>query len=89
MKTSLFLQLGGAPTVRAVVDEFYRRVLADETLAGHFAGVDMAAQRAHLTAFVGVVLGGPDGYNGRSMRDAHVDLDIGIDRRINRGINLA
>src|SRR5690606_19892735 len=56
MKTSLFDALGGARSIRAVVDDFYVRVLADRALAPFFAEVDLDAQRAHLAAFVGVAL---------------------------------
>jgi hemoglobin len=76
MENPLFAALGGAPTVRAVVDGFYERVLADETLAGFFADLDMDRQRAHLAAFVGVAIGGPDRYAGRGMREAHAGLPI-------------
>lgn len=76
MKTPLFHALGGAPTIRAVVDGFYERVLGDDALARFFAAVDMTAQRTHMAAFVGVVLGGPAAYPGRSMRDAHRGLQL-------------
>lgn len=73
---SLFQQLGGKQALAAVVDEFYRRVVADDRLAAMFAGLDMARQRRHLAAFLGVALGGPNEYQGRGLRAAHQGLGI-------------
>ena len=41
--TSIYDKIGGKPALNAVVDEFYKRVLADESLAPVFDGVDMQA----------------------------------------------
>lgn len=68
---TLYQQLGGKEALAAVVDEFYRRVVADERLAAMFAGTDMARQRRHLAAFLGMALGGPNEYQGRGLRAAH------------------
>lgn len=80
MKTtrqSLFRKLGGGAIVRGVVDDFYERVLADPLLAPFFADVDTELLQAHQTAFLSVVLGAlSDAYEGRSMREAHADLDL-------------
>jgi hemoglobin len=73
---SLFAQLGGRDSVAAVVDEFYRRVLADDNLGAFFAGLDMERQRRHLATFIGFALGGPNEYQGRSLRRAHAGLGI-------------
>jgi len=68
---ALFDELGGAAAVDAAVDIFYDKVLADERLAGFFAGVDIDKQRAKQRAFLTVALGGPNKYTGRGMRAAH------------------
>jgi hemoglobin len=73
---SLYERLGGQAAIDAVVDEFYDRVLADERVAHHFAGVDVAALRAHQKRFVAAAAGGPDAYDGRDMAAAHEGLDI-------------
>lgn len=75
-RQTLFAQLGGRESIAAVVDEFYRRVLADDSLSPLFAGLDMARQRGHLAAFVGYALGGPNEYRGRTLRHAHAGLGI-------------
>lgn len=73
---SIFEQIGGAPAVRAVVDDFYQRVLADPLLAPFFDNVDMAKQRQHQALFITMALGGPQDYKGRNMREAHAGLGI-------------
>ena len=73
---SLYEQLGGAGSIAAVVDDFYRRVMADDALAAVFAGVDMDRLLRHQTRFLSFALGGPNQYAGRSMRAAHAGLGI-------------
>jgi len=73
---TLYEQLGGRERIAAVVDEFYDRVTNDETVAGFFEDMDMAAQRAHMTQFLGSVAGGPVEYTGDEMREAHEPLDL-------------
>src|SRR5215207_4138147 len=73
---SLYEQLGGAESIGAVVDDFYRRVLADDALAAVFAGLDLGRLRRHQTRFLGYALGGPNQYTGRNMRAAHAGLGI-------------
>ena len=73
---SLYERLGGAPSVAAVVDDFYVRVLADDTLAPVFVDIDLAHLRRHQARFIGYALGGPNQYTGRNMRRAHEGLGI-------------
>ena len=73
---SLYAQLGGADNIAAVVDDFYRRVLADDALAAVFAGVDLDRLRRHQSRFISYALGGPNQYTGRNMRAAHAGLGI-------------
>ena len=51
-------------------------MLADPQLAPYFEGVEMARQRAHQTAFIAAVTGGPAEYDGDDMREAHAALDL-------------
>lgn len=69
-------QVGGAPAVTAVVQDFYQRVLSDESLAGYFAGVDMARLKRHQVLLVSQVMGGPAEYDGRELKDAHAGRGI-------------
>ncbi|MEU8363282.1 group 1 truncated hemoglobin [Nonomuraea sp. NPDC048882] len=73
---SIFDQIGGASAVSAVVDEFYRRVVADPGLAGYFTGTDLDKLKAHQRSFVAAALGGPQEYRGRTMGEAHTGLAI-------------
>ncbi|MGE5658431.1 MAG: group I truncated hemoglobin [Actinomycetota bacterium] len=78
MNTSntLYERLGGQPAIEQVVDDFYQRVLADETVSGFFAHTDMEKQRRHQTAFISYALGGPNRYSGRSMEKSHAGLNL-------------
>jgi hemoglobin len=73
---SLFEQLGGAVAISAVVEDFYARVLADETLRPVFAEIDLDHLRRHQARFMSYALGGPNQYTGRNMRAAHAGLGI-------------
>jgi hemoglobin len=73
---TLFDQIGGEDSIDRAVDSFYDRMLDDESLAEWFAGVDLDQLKEHQRAFLAVGLGGPEAYDGRSMRVAHAGLDI-------------
>lgn len=74
MTDSLFEQLGGAEAMRAAVDLFYEKVLADPKINHFFEGRDMSKQRAMQTAFLSTVFGGPANYTGQTLRQAHAGL---------------
>jgi hemoglobin len=73
---SLYVRIGGAGAVAAAVDGLYERIVADPDLTPYFEGVDMDRLKAHQRAFIASALGGPDGYQGRRLDDAHRRLDI-------------
>jgi hemoglobin len=73
---SLYEQLGGMEVIATVVEDFYGRVLDDQTLSPMFEGKDLPALRRHQTRFISYALGGPNQYAGRSMRTAHKGLTI-------------
>ena len=68
---ALYDDIGGAAGVRAALDAFYPRVLADATLSAFFLGVDIERLKKTQEAYFAKALGGPDGYKGRTLRDAH------------------
>jgi hemoglobin len=68
--------LGAENAIRAAVDEFYARVLADPLLAGYFASTDMVALRRHQVAMLSQATGGPRIYTGADMDQAHAGLRI-------------
>jgi hemoglobin len=68
--------IGGAPSVREVVDRFYVAVLDDADLKPYFADVDMPSLKRHMVALLSSVLGGPKPYEGRELADAHRGMSI-------------
>jgi hemoglobin len=72
--STLYERLGGAPALDAAVDIFYRKVLADARINRFFANVDMAGQAAKQKAFLTMVMGGPNAYTGKDMREGHKSL---------------
>jgi methyl-accepting chemotaxis protein len=73
---SIFERLGGVPAVKAGVDAFYERVLADPQLAPFFKGVNLRWLKGRQNAFFIQALGGPQVYKGRDMASAHAHLPI-------------
>ncbi len=72
--SSLYERIGGAAAVDAAVDIFYRKVLADDRISDFFEDVDMDRQIGKQKAFLTMAFGGPNNYDGKSMRDAHKHL---------------
>lgn len=80
LEKTLFERIGGEEAVNAAVDIFYRKVLADETLAPFFETTDMEEQHKKQKAFMTFAFGGPNNYSGKDMREAHKGL---VDRGMN------
>ena len=74
---STYDSIGGAPAVRAAVDDFYARVLADPRLAPFFAGTDLERLMVHQRAFLAAAIGGPQIFAGPDIAGAHAGLGIG------------
>lgn len=68
---SLYDELGGEASIDAALDTFYPKILADTRISYLFAGTDMARLRKHARAFLSMVFGGPNRYQGRDLRTAH------------------
>jgi hemoglobin len=68
---ALYDEVGGAPAVRAVLDAFYSRALADGALSHFFLGVDIEQHKQIQEAFFAMALGGPVAYAGRGLAEAH------------------
>lgn len=73
---SLYEAIGGRAALRAAVDVFYRRMLADPELAWFFPDGVGVRHRAFLVTALGEALGGPERYRGPFLADAHRDLGI-------------
>ena len=77
---TLFDRIGGADAVKAAVDIFYGKVLADTRIAHFFQGVDMVGQASKQRAFLIMAFGGPNTYTGADMRRGHAKLvERGLD----------
>jgi len=68
---ALYDEVGGALAVRAALDAFYPRVLADAALSRYFLGVDIERLKTIQQEYFAAALCGLDTYTGRSLRDAH------------------
>ncbi len=73
---TLFERLGGTPAIKATVDVFYEKVLADPTLKPFFKNTNMAWLKGRQSAFFIQALGGPAVYKGKDMKSAHARLPI-------------
>jgi len=81
-KKSLYERLGGVYAIATVVDAFIDKLLVNDTLNANpaikeaRARVPKAGLKFQVTALVCQVTGGPQIYNGRSMKEAHHNLHI-------------
>ncbi|MBI4851214.1 MAG: group 1 truncated hemoglobin [Acidobacteria bacterium] len=72
--SSIYEQIGGKPAVDMAVENFYRKVLTDERICHFFDDIDMEKQMAKQAGFLTMVLGGPNSYSGKDMRQGHQHL---------------
>lgn len=72
--TSVYEQIGGKTSVDMAVENFYRKVLVDERVCHFFDDIDMEKQMAKQAGFLTMVLGGPNSYSGKDMREGHKHL---------------
>lgn len=75
-KSSLYERLGGMPAIRAVVDDFVSRILADDRVNRWFAHAASspelaAAYKSKLADFICQGTGGPCHYTGADILTAH------------------
>ena len=75
-EAALYARIGGTLGVSALVDAFYRRVLADPLLGPMFAHVPMVKLKRMQLEFFSAALGGPVEYTGRPIIDAHHHLHL-------------
>lgn len=73
---SLYDRLGGESAISAVVDEFAKNVLADARINKKFAKSDANRLVTNLKAFVCSATGGPQKYEGLSMKESHHNMGV-------------
>jgi len=71
---TLYDRLGGREAIRAVVDEFYARLLDDDELGQFFADTDMESLKEDQTDHLVEAAGGPAEYTGPDIREAHLHV---------------
>jgi hypothetical protein len=55
---------------------FQTQVIADPVVNGFFANTDMNAQRRKQLSFMMYAFGGPEGYKGKDMFEAHKTMNL-------------
>lgn len=73
MIDDLYETIGGRNVIRAAIESFYRRVLADESLRHFFSSTDMTHLRAGQSMFISMLVGGKAVYTGKEIGPAHAD----------------
>ncbi len=82
MSKSLYDRLGGAYAIAGVVDDLIERLYVNDLLNANPAikaardRVPKPGLKFHLTAMVCQATGGAETYTGRSMKEAHKNLNI-------------
>jgi len=71
---TLYERLGERDGIRAVVDDFYDRLVADDDLGPYFEGANVASLRRTQTDFLCEAAGGPETYDAAPVREAHLDV---------------
>ena len=73
---SLYQQIGGAPTVRGVTADLYRRIVADDLLGPVFDGYSVPEIEAHQRKLFGMILGGSERYDVARLEGKHAPLHL-------------
>lgn len=76
MDGTLYERLGGLDAIRAVVDDFVARSASDDRINKKFARTDVDRLKQMLVDQVCEATGGPCAYTGRSMKEAHLRMEV-------------
>jgi hemoglobin len=77
MTETMYESIGGDAGLTVAVDDFYRRLWADDELKGYFEGIDKNELKRHQRMFLTMALGGGNGiYEGQPLPQAHTGLNI-------------
>ncbi|WP_299611942.1 group 1 truncated hemoglobin [uncultured Tateyamaria sp.] len=72
----LFDKYGGLRALRAVIIDFYDRVLDSDVVGHFFEDVDIAKLIDHQTKFFTAILGGPAEFADQRLAVAHAHLNV-------------
>ncbi|MEF8785302.1 MAG: group 1 truncated hemoglobin [Haloarculaceae archaeon] len=84
---TVYDRLGQRDGIRAVVDDFYDRLLADDELGSFFDDADMEKLRRTQTDFLCDAAGGPETYDAAPVRQAHLHIPF-TPEHIQRAVEL-
>ena len=84
---TLYDRLGGHDGIRAVVDDFYDRLVADEEIGPFFEGSDIELLRRTQADFLCEAAGGPETYDAAPIREAHLHVPF-TPEHIQRAVEL-
>ncbi|MEO1889148.1 MAG: group 1 truncated hemoglobin [Cycloclasticus sp.] len=73
---SLYNKYGGFETVSKVVHSFYDKVLVSDTFKPYFEDVDTQRVIDHQTKFFCDIMGGPVAFEGKTLAEIHVGMEI-------------
>jgi len=73
---TLYDAIGGHPALKAAVDDFFARLIADPELGPFFPHGVGARHRGYLVTVLGEALGGPSRYHGPDLASAHGHLGV-------------
>jgi hemoglobin len=68
---SLYQELGGEAAIEMALDRFYEKVMDDSRVNKYFDGIHIDQLKRKQRAFFTMAFGGPNQYQGRSLRAAH------------------
>ncbi|PGL73439.1 group 1 truncated hemoglobin [Bacillus sp. AFS055030] len=74
-QNNLYEHIGGKEKIGQMVDDFYKNVMNDESVNHFFKNIDMEKQREHQTNFLSYAFGGPNQYSGRTIANAHQNIN--------------
>lgn len=72
----LYQQLGERSGIANIVEDLLYRIVEDDRINEHFAGIDVERFHTQLTDQLCSLSGGPCTYTGREMRESHADMNI-------------
>lgn len=82
---SLYQQIGGGPALRGIVERFVGSMFDDVMIGYLFRRADRRRVAQKEYELASQILGGPDAYSGRPLREAHAPHRIArgqFDRRV-------
>jgi two-component system, chemotaxis family, sensor kinase CheA len=71
---SIYDSIGGLSTIDAVVDVFYRKILADASVSTFFDAIEIDSLQAMQRSYLAQTLGGPDDFNCKELHAIHHQL---------------